>query len=184
MTFSIIGGIGGFFYRNEIGNLLYHYSNDVWGDTLGLLMLCMIPIGLSIIMGASIMSLGKLKKQNILFFVGVLMSVILNFILIPKYKSTGAAVAALTVNTIIAIGQTVIFYSVAGVKAQRLFYLKLVILIITCLFVFGWIQYINMDISWIIQIIMGLIVATLSAFLLGLLPNKLQIMLALLKSRS
>lgn len=184
MTFSIIGGISGFFYRNEIGNLLYHYSNDVWGDTLGLLMLCMIPIGLSIIMGASIMSLGKLKKQNLLFFAGVIMSIILNLILIPYYNSTGAALAALTVNSLIAIGQTVIFYSIAGVKPQILFYLKLFILLITCLFVFGWIHYLDLKINWIIPLITGFIITSGSAFLMGLLPNKLNMLLGILKARS
>lgn len=171
MTASIIAGIGGYFYKMEIGHALYHVDNETWGNTLGLLMLCMLPIGLSIIMGVSIMSLGKLRKQNLLFFAGVLLSVGLNIILIPLYKSTGAALAALIVNSFIALGQLIIFHVEAKDRINPGFYLRIIGLIVLTIGIFFLIKQIDINLYWILEAGAGVILATIAAFGLGLVPR-------------
>lgn len=171
MTASIIGGIGGYFYKMEIGQALYRIDSEVWGNTLGLLMLCMIPIGMSIIMGVSIISLGKLRKQNVLFFGGVLVSVSLNIILIPLYKSTGAALAALIVNSFIAIGQLIIFYVEAKIKINIGFYLRIISFILITILIFYIINQLEYGIHWLSEAIAGILFAFVVSIFLGLIPR-------------
>ncbi len=171
MTASIIGGMGGYFYSLEIGNALYHFNNEIWGMTLGLLMLSMIPIGISIIMGVSIMSLGKLRKQNLLFFVGVVFSIVLNIILIPLYKSSGAAMAALIVNVFIAAGQLIIFYNEAKVEINTGFYLRLSGLLLASGVIFYGLRHLHIQLHWVLEAGAGVIVLILIAFGIGLLPR-------------
>ncbi len=71
--------------------------------TFRLLMLSLIPTAFIFVYGTLMTANGDLKKLNLLSFVGLVLNVLLNFILIPKHGAFGAAVATFTTQLLIAI---------------------------------------------------------------------------------
>ncbi|MCO6461163.1 MAG: polysaccharide biosynthesis protein [Saprospiraceae bacterium] len=161
MTVTIIVGVGGFVYRSYLTDILYRQSNSGWYDTVGILFLCMIPVGLSTLYGAAIMSTGKLLRQNILFSCGIIGSITLNFILIPLLLSKGSAISALSINTLIAVGQVIIFNRESGINFNNSLYLRLIFfLIITfCVYYTAFLTPVSFIISGIISALMLIILA-------------------------
>ncbi len=118
MVPTIIFGLGGWFFRAEITELLYHHTEAEWSRTVGLLLVTSIPLGLGIITGSGILSSGKLRRLNILYTLNIAINIILNLILIPQFKSEGAAISALSVNTITAIVQYYLIYQAFEEKVK------------------------------------------------------------------
>ena len=171
MTFTITGAVAGFTYMDEISQLLYHTNEKEWISTIGILIICIVPVGLSLIYGAAILAIGKLRKQNYLFIAGVILSVVFNFILIPDLKSKGAAYTALGVNLIISIGQIIIFYAESQLKFLISFYLRLLTFILFTVIIFFGLNLI--EINWILAIITGSLISLVSSMFLALFPREL-----------
>jgi O-antigen/teichoic acid export membrane protein len=70
--------------------------------TFQILMLSLIPTAFIFVYGTLMTANGDLKRLNILSFIGLLLNVILNFILIPKHGAFGAAIATFTTQLLIA----------------------------------------------------------------------------------
>ena len=94
-----------FFYRSEIMDLLYHQHVASSSLIFGVLILSYIGIAISYIFGTLLTANGSLKQLNIMAGTGVLLNVILNLILIPKYAAFGAAIASLITQSFAAILQ-------------------------------------------------------------------------------
>jgi len=148
MTLTIVAATGGFVFRREITELLYHHGDDNWYDTVGILFLTIIPVGLSLLYGAAILSIGKLRKQNILFLIGGAVSIIINMLLIPVYKSLGAAISALSVNAFIAISQVIIFYRESDLERNNKKFFLLALYLIVCLMTFFLISRLSIPVIW------------------------------------
>ena len=71
--------------------------------TFRLLMLSLIPTAFIFVYGTLMTANGDLKKLNLLSFIGLVLNVLLNFMLIPKHGAFGAAVATFTTQLLIAI---------------------------------------------------------------------------------
>lgn len=130
MTTTIIAGVGGWVFRQEITNVLYHQSDEKWYDTVGLLFLTMIPVGLSTLYGAAIMSTGRLHRQNILFLSGIVLSLTFNILFIPWWQSLGSAISAFSVNLVIAAAQVIIFVKESDMGEDRGFYRRMILFFI------------------------------------------------------
>jgi O-antigen/teichoic acid export membrane protein len=89
-----------FVYRNQIMSFLYSESTQAWADTFGLLVFSFIAIGLMYIFGTYMTARGELKSLNIIYATCVVLNVVLNFLLIPKYGAYGAAAATLATQTV------------------------------------------------------------------------------------
>ncbi len=179
MAGTIIIGIGGFIFRSEITQLLYHHSDEGWYNTLGLLFLTMIPVGLSTLYGTAILSFGRLKRMNILFTIGIVMSITFNVILIPVIKSEGAAVSAFCVNTVIALGETVIFQKESGFKPGVSFLIRLMAFLAISFAVFYGLSLV--EVSLWLKIGSGAMVLLLLAMAMGVIqlsPGRIRSILA------
>ncbi len=179
MAGTIIIGIGGFIFRSEITQLLYHHSDEGWYNTLGLLFLTMIPVGLSTLYGTAILSFGRLKRMNILFTIGIVMSITFNVILIPVIKSEGAAVSAFCVNTVIALGETVIFQKESGFKPGISFLIRLMAFLAISFAVFYGLSLV--EVSLWLKIGSGAMVLLLLAMAMGVIqlsPGRIRSILA------
>ncbi len=109
-------------------------------EVFQLLILGIIPMSINYCFGALITASGNMKVLNRIAFVSLLLNIILNFILIPKYGAYGAAMASLVTQSASGIGQ-VIF-------ALRLFDISVNIkgvvrLIFGLVFVVAILQYLN-----------------------------------------
>jgi len=85
------------------------YQNDVMSSSISFqyLMLSFIPMCVIIIVGTLLTANGNLKFLNITSFIGICINVAINFILIPKYGASGAAITMLITQSIVALVQVI-----------------------------------------------------------------------------
>lgn len=81
------------------------YLHDIFMvvPTFKLLMISLIPTAFIFVYGTLMTANGDLKRLNILSFIGLVLNIILNFILIPKHGAFGAAMATFTTQALIAL---------------------------------------------------------------------------------
>ncbi len=107
-----------YFYRVELIDLLYHQHVKSSSTILGILMFCYIGISVSYIFGTLLTANGSLKELNIIAAGSVILNIILNIVLIPKYHAVGSAVASLVTQSITAITQFILAKKIFGFKVR------------------------------------------------------------------
>lgn len=108
LTPAVIFVISSVFYRDEILALLYTEHHAISSNVFIILISTFIPISTTYIFGTLLTANGSLKQLNIVALSGVIFNLSLNFILIPHFKSLGAATTALITQTVTAIAQMII----------------------------------------------------------------------------
>jgi O-antigen/teichoic acid export membrane protein len=83
------------FFSEEILSLLYDEHIEVAAGPFKLLMICFVAIASNYIFGTLLTANGNLKTLNIIAFSGMILNIVLNLILIPKYMVLGSALASL-----------------------------------------------------------------------------------------
>ncbi len=137
--------------------------------TFQLLMLSLIPTAFIFVYGTLMTANGDLKRLNILSFIGLVLNVLLNFILIPKHGAFGAAIATFMTQLLIAI-----FYFSSVWKQFKLHFqakelLRYSIYVLWCL-IAAWVSdQVKVEIYQFVTFI-GLLI--LGMFLMGLIPIK------------
>lgn len=167
-----------FFYRVEIMDLLYHHHVESSSMVFGVLILCFIGIATSYIFGTLLTANDNLKALNLIAAGGVLINVLLNLILIPKYYALGSAIASLVTQSATAIIQILI--------AKKIFHFGISIRRISALILFAsgvfaiskW--SLPLDIIWIYKFVGILVISLLFAFILRLI--NLRVLFDLLKN--
>ncbi|MBK8673675.1 MAG: oligosaccharide flippase family protein [Bacteroidetes bacterium] len=86
-------------FSSTLMELFYKSPAD---DVFGVLMCSILPVGFIYIIGTFLVAAGKIKVLNKIVFVGVLVNVILNVVLIPKYGPKGSAISSLATQSIMA----------------------------------------------------------------------------------
>lgn len=167
---SIIVSFVSVFYKSEIMDLLYLKHVSISADIFGVLMLGFIPISASYIFGTLLTANGNLKEFNLLAASGVLLNIVLNGFLIPKYFAYGSAVASLITQTFTAILLAFLVYNIFKFSFNWKLILKLLGFTL-CVFLLG-IFLKRINIEWVYGIITLLGVGTILAFLFRLLSLK------------
>lgn len=80
----------------DLMNLLYENHVEESGQILSLLMFSLVPMAGAYIFGTLLTANGNLRQLNFIALISVVLSLVLNFILIPKLGAYGAAIACLT----------------------------------------------------------------------------------------
>jgi O-antigen/teichoic acid export membrane protein len=167
---AIIFAINAFFYKTDIIYVLYNEHIIESGKVFGILILGFIPIAISYIFGTLLTANGNLKELNIMAAMGVVLNLILNFVLIPNFKSYGAALASLITQSIAAALQMIIAMRVFGFRPN----LKIVLII--GIFIIWVIIGANVSDTYVIDrptaFVSSLIFATVSAFAFKLIDLK------------
>jgi O-antigen/teichoic acid export membrane protein len=96
------------FYGWEILSLRYHTLVDEATLPFQLLMFCFVAIASNYIFGTLLTANGSLKALNIIAFTGMLMNIVLNYILIPKYEVVGCAMASLITQVFTSLAQFIL----------------------------------------------------------------------------
>lgn len=104
VTFSCI------FFKAEIMALLYRSHVDASADILAILMTGYAGISTSYIFGTLLTANGNLKEMNRLAGISVLLNVVLNFALIPKFYALGSAIASMITQLLTALAHVMIAY--------------------------------------------------------------------------
>jgi O-antigen/teichoic acid export membrane protein len=157
-------------YRKEIMDLLYVHHTAESSAILAILMVSFIFISMTYIFGTLLTANGSLRHLNFVSLIGVIINILLNFILIPKYKVIGAAMASLSTQVIIVILQSLIVYRTfrVGIVLSRIAsYL---------LFIFGAIAITGLVSKFFSQWIIGFFISVISmallAFIVGAIKGK------------
>ncbi len=93
---AIIIAVSSIFYDNEIMAALYTSSTEHSSGILGILMTGFIGITCTYIFGTLLTANGSLKQLNIMAFCGMVLNIVLNLLLIPRFMAYGSAYASLS----------------------------------------------------------------------------------------
>jgi len=169
ITPALIVSVSTFFYAE------YFFTKIYTGDTKGfeilqILMSCFTAVCLTCVFGTLLTASGNLKKQNIAAIGGILINVILNFILIPKYYAFGSAISSLITQLLTGLAQVFICYKVFNFNVNKR------ILISTFTFVAGLIvvNFITINLTRVTEVnfVIMLVFSGLLAFITGLINPK------------
>jgi len=121
ITPAIIFLVASFFYSAEIMKALYPvhdgetviefaFRQDVSSKVLILLMVCFVCTSANYIFGTLLTANGNLRELNIIAILAVILSVVLNLLLIPKYQAVGSAIASLSVHILVMFSQIFVVF--------------------------------------------------------------------------
>jgi O-antigen/teichoic acid export membrane protein len=154
------------FYRIEIFNLLYRSHTNLSANTFLILIVSYLGVCFSYTFGALLTANGNLRELNTMAIIAVLLSIILNIILIPKLKVTGAAIT----NGITQFFTILFHFYVVKKKFQLKLNPKLILKIILFLiltFLSGWLIT-QSHIHWFLGCIVISLISGVLAILTGL----------------
>lgn len=178
---SITAAFISLFYKNEVMQMLYHQHSEETilqyqiriretATIFSVLMFSYISISTTYIFGTLLTANGSLKVLNYTAAFGVLLSVVLNFALIPTFKALGAAYASLVAQSITAILQLGIAFYILKLTMNKAYLIKL-LAFVALVFGFSFIAP-QLPFHWIFQIVTILISSVIVAFALRLLALK------------
>ena len=126
---AIIIGVASNFYNQEIMSLLYRENTEFSSPIFGLLMISFISISTTYIFGTLLTANGSLKHLNIMAFIGMIINVGLNIILIPEIKALGSAYSSLITQSFTALSQVLIAVSIFKLKINYRLLFKLALFV-------------------------------------------------------
>jgi O-antigen/teichoic acid export membrane protein len=136
ITPAIIIAIGSYFYSEELMRLLYsihageslaefeiriHQSSDVFG----VLMISFCAISAMYVFSTLLTANGNLKYLNLIALGGMILNVILNLILIPRYQAYGSAISTLSTQMLTAFFQVLIVQYIFKIKTNYILIVKI-----------------------------------------------------------
>ncbi|OFX50721.1 MAG: hypothetical protein A2046_13685 [Bacteroidetes bacterium GWA2_30_7] len=126
---AFILAIISYFYKDEIMELLYknHVSNS--SPIFAVLMMGFVSISTTYIFGTLLTANGNLKALNIMALIGMVLNIVLNLILIPKFSALGSAYASLTTQTFTAVVQVIIAMNIFKFRFNYMLAFRLFIFI-------------------------------------------------------
>ena len=129
MSFAFIIAIFCCFYNYQI--IDFRYDNYIMESSviLKLLMICFLFISSTYIYGTLLTANGNLYYLNIVAGIGVVLNIVLNLILIPKYYAVGSAIASLITQSLTGLLQLLICISIFELNLQKSF-LRLLVFVL------------------------------------------------------
>jgi O-antigen/teichoic acid export membrane protein len=89
-------------FQQEIAHFLYHQATDVWGHTLGILILCFVPICFMYVAGALLTAKDCIWEMIYIFALAAVLNAGLNYFFIRHYQAEGAAIATVLTQFFVA----------------------------------------------------------------------------------
>lgn len=126
---SVIIAVSSLLYDRDIMELLYHSHIEDSADILGLLMTGFIGIATTYIFGTLLTANGSIRELNYMAAGGMVLNVVLNLILIPKFFALGSAVASMITQSFTAIAQVIIAMHIFKLRPGRRFVLRMLLFI-------------------------------------------------------
>lgn len=128
---ALIIAICSYFFSYEMMELLYsgdHITESA--QVFSILMCCFVPISSTYIFGTLLTANGNLRQLNIMASTGMVFNIGLNFILIPRYHATGAAISSISTQIFTALAQ--VFMAQKAFQFRKNY--RLIILLIVFVF--------------------------------------------------
>lgn len=160
-----------FFYGQDILKFLYKDYQPEFYRTLCLLILSYFMVAIAYIFGSMLVAAGKVRNLNILFGSGLLINIILNVLLIPKFLAIGAATATFITQIYVMAGQ--IFLSEketgVGISGKEIFQItKYAVVNITSFYI---IQKI-LPFDWVYNLSLSILICLLLSFIFKIIDKR------------
>lgn len=101
-----------YFYAYPLMDLMYKEHISASASVFAVLMFCFVPIASTYVFGTLLTANGNLKQLNSVALGGMVLNVILNLILIPRFFAMGSALSSLITQVITAIIQIILAHRV------------------------------------------------------------------------
>jgi O-antigen/teichoic acid export membrane protein len=136
ITPAIIVAVGSYFYAEELMRLLYsiHEGESVAefneriiqsSMVFGVLMACFCAISSMYVFSTLLTANGNLKILNIIALSGMIVNIVLNIILIPRYQAFGSAIATLITQFLTATIQVIVVCRIFKFRKNYTYIFKL-----------------------------------------------------------
>lgn len=151
-----------FLYSNELMTLLYNKNIEESAEVYRILCFCFIPVSTTYIFGTLLTANGSMKKLNIVAACGMVMNIVLNIILVPKYQQNGSAVSSLVSQVVTAILQVWIAIRIFNISFNAKYVTKIISFVL-CITLMSHFIY-NIELMWGYRIIITLAIIIILAF--------------------
>ena len=111
-------------FRYPVLQLLYKEHIAESAAVFSILIPCIIPISMTYLFGTLLTANGNMRLLNLSALVGIVVNLVVNFVMIPRFHACGAAAASLSTQTVMAAIQTVIAFKVTGLSLKEIPLLK------------------------------------------------------------
>jgi O-antigen/teichoic acid export membrane protein len=146
-------------------DVLYTSDTEHSSGILGILMIGFIGIATTYIFGTLLTANGSLKYLNMMAFTGMVLNIVLNLILIPRYQALGSAYASLATQIFAGATQLIIALVIFKLKPGIKFIFQL-LMFVGIVVVFGTFSK-GID-NWVYGYLFMIFMSLLFAFLLKL----------------
>jgi O-antigen/teichoic acid export membrane protein len=169
LTPALIVSVSTMFYAEQFFDKIYTGNTEGY-EILGVLMNCFTAISLSYIFGTLLTAGGHMKKQNFVAIGGILVNVVLNILLIPRFFAFGSAISSLITQLLTGLSQVYLCYRIYGFKVNHR------LLVAIFLFTAGlfFVNYFTLRLTshWMFNFVIMLIFSGLLAFVTGMVNPK------------
>jgi len=164
-TVSVIVALGSYYYSKELMTWLYpiHADEVLYGYSarldqsaliFSLLMFSFIAISSSYIFGTLLTANGNMRQLNIIAGSSVLVSLLINFLLIPRLQAVGSAYASLGSQFVTGIIQIIVVQRIFGFRINYRYLTQLLVFVVGVILL-GIIS-VKLPYSWKINFVMML----------------------------
>lgn len=180
-TISIVVAFGCIAFRQEIMTLLYpQHANETLVQfaarieqlslVFSLLMSCFVAISMTYVFGTLLTANGSLLTLNIVAASGMVLNILLNVFLIPKFLASGSAVASVVTQFAMAIIQMIIALKVFKVQVK---FLEVARLMLFLFILVGWLYLLpHLHVRWDLQLVIFGLISLLTAITLKVIDIK------------
>ncbi|MDX1942358.1 MAG: polysaccharide biosynthesis C-terminal domain-containing protein [Saprospiraceae bacterium] len=156
-----------FFFQKEIMQTLYFDGNAYAGQVLGILMITFVAMSCNFIYSALLTANGNLWPMIRLFIIVIILNVLLNLLLIPRYGALGAAIVACITQAFIALGEAFLAHRLLQIHFTAKVVFKLLLFAFLC-WAIGYFFYTYEFLDWRIRFIASILVDLILALIIKL----------------
>ena len=158
------------FYSHEIMDLMYLEHIDISSRILSVIMIGFGGICTTYIFGTLLTANGSLKYLNIMAACGMILNVMLNLILIPRYQVMGAAFSSMITQILTGLSQLLISKKLFKFKTNYKLLISFLLFVAVTLFITLKSRIIGLD--WYFSAFLAASVSLIVAFLSGIFKIK------------
>ncbi|MEL7423843.1 MAG: polysaccharide biosynthesis C-terminal domain-containing protein [Bacteroidota bacterium] len=151
---------------------LYTDGNAYSGQILAWLMLTFIPMSGGYVYGTLLTANASLRPMNMIFAAGIVLNLILNLILIPRYHALGAAVATFATQTLTFLAQLLLAQKLLELRTNYKLILRIILLAVLLILVERALQFWLPITFWLVKFLLTISAGGVLAFALQLLDIK------------
>jgi O-antigen/teichoic acid export membrane protein len=172
-TPAIIVALGSHFYSSELMALLYHAHIYESAKVFQLLMFGFMAVSSTYIFGTLLTANGNLKELNCIALSGLVLNLLLNIFLIPRYQAMGAAISSLVTQFFTAIAQVIVVQRIFRFQVNYRYLITLLLFFIGVMLInifsriyFIRLEFLSISHSWLPGFLVMIVVSiALAAFL-------------------